>query len=153
MRIAVCDDDEREISRIRELITEYQVSRKIPVDCHYFMNSTDFLCELKGGEYDLVLLDVLMPGTGGIGAAQELRRLDENVRLIFVSASPEFAVESYSVGAYYYLLKPVSADSFFKLLDKVRGELSVQTEQGFIIEQGRRWQDCFFSACLCGGDQ
>ncbi len=146
MRIAVCDDDEREISRIRELMTEYQVSRKISVDCHYFMNSTDFLCELKGGEYDLVLLDVLMPGTGGIGAAQELRKLDENVRLIFVSASPEFAVESYSVGAYYYLLKPISADSFFKLLDKVRGELSVQTEQGFIIKSREGVGRIVFSA-------
>lgn len=134
MRIAVCDDDEREISRIRELITEYQISRNETIECRYFANSTDFLCELKGGEYDLVLLDVLMPGVSGIQAAQELRGLDKNVRLIFVSASPEFAVESYRVGAYYYLLKPIEADSFFTLLDKVKGELSAQTEQGFILK-------------------
>ncbi len=134
MRIAVCDDDEREISRIRKLITEYQISRNETIECQYFTNGTDFLCELKGGEYDLVLLDILMPGISGIKIAQELRELDKNVRFIFVSASPEFAVESYRVGAYYYLLKPVEADSFFALLDKVKGELSVQTEQGFILK-------------------
>lgn len=134
MWIAVCDDDEQEVSRIGKLIAEYQISRKKPINCRYFMNGIDFLCELKGGEYDLVLLDVLMPGIGGIQAAQELRRLDKNVRLIFVSASPEFAVESYSVGAYYYLLKPINADSFFELLDKVGGELSAQPEQGFILK-------------------
>lgn len=111
MRIAVCDDDEQEISRVGKLITEYQISRKESIDCHYFKSSTDFLCELRGGEYDLVLLDVLMPGANGIQTAQELRELDKNVRLIFVSASPEFAVESYSVGAYYYLLKPIEADA------------------------------------------
>ncbi len=134
MRIAVCDDDEREVSRIGKLITEYQISREEFIECHYFTNSIDFLCELKGGEYDLVLMDILMPGTNGIKAAQEIRELDKNVRLIFVSASPEFAVESYSVGAYYYLLKPIDTDSFFALLDKIGGELSVQVEQGFIVK-------------------
>lgn len=134
MRIAVCDDDEMEISRIRKLITKYQLSREENMDCHYYMNSTDFLCELRGGEYDLVLLDVLMPGVGGIQTAQELRKLDRNVRLIFVSRSTEFAVESYSVGAYYYLLKPVDEDSFFALLDKIGGELSAQVEQGFVLK-------------------
>lgn len=119
MRIAVCDDDEQDISRIGELLAEYQISREDTIDCRYFMNSTDFLCELRGGEYDLVLLDVLMPGAGGIRAAQELRELDKNVRLVFVSSSPEFAVESYSVGAYNYLLKPIDKASFFSLLDKI----------------------------------
>lgn len=134
MRIAVCDDEEREISHIGKLITEYEISRGETVECHYFMNSTDFLCDLRGGEYDLILLDVLMPGIGGIQAAQEMRVLDKNVRLIFMSSSPEFAVESYSVGAYYYLLKPIDKNSFFVLLDKIAGELSMQVEKGFVLK-------------------
>lgn len=134
MRIAVCDDEEQEISRIGKLIAEYQASREQVIDCRYFTNGTDFLCEFKGGEYDLVVMDVLMPGVGGIQAAQELRELDRNVRLIFVSASPEFAVESYRVGAYYYLLKPLDSEPFFTLLDKIGAELSGQTEQGFIVK-------------------
>lgn len=98
MRIAVCDDEEQEISRIGKLIAEYQESRKLAMDCRFFSNGTDFLCKFKGGEFDLVVLDIRMPGFGGIQAAQELRELDRNVRLVFVSASPEFAVESYRVG-------------------------------------------------------
>lgn len=133
MRIAVCDGDERGVSHIRKLITEYRISREEHIECRYFTNSTDFLCELRGGEYDLVLLDVLMPGGDGIRAAQELRELDKNVRLILVSASAESAAESYSVGAYYYLLKPIDADAFFALLDKIGGELSVQADQGLIL--------------------
>lgn len=134
MRIAVCDDDERDVSRIGKLLAEYRISREESIDCHCFTNSTDFLCELRAGEYDLVLLDVLMPGVSGIQAAQELRELDQNVRLVFVSASPEFAVESYSVGAYYYLLKPIEAVPFFALLDKIGKELSTQAEQGFVLK-------------------
>ena len=134
MRIAVCDDDEREINHLSELITEYQLSRGVSLDCHFFHNSVDFLCDVKCGEYDLVLLDVVMPGISGIKAAQELREKDKNVKLIFISLSPEFAVESYSVDAYHYLLKPVDANALFSLLDKAGKELSTQEEQGFVLK-------------------
>ena len=118
MRIAVCDDDEKELSRFMELIKEYQLSRGITHDCRYFRSSTEFLCDIRGGEYDLVLLDVIMPGINGVEVARGLREADKNVKLIFVSSSPEFALESYSVGAYYYLLKPADADLLFSLLDR-----------------------------------
>ncbi|MBD5528687.1 MAG: response regulator [Lachnospiraceae bacterium] len=134
MRIAVCDDDECEIDHLSELITEYQLSRGVSVECHFFHNSIDFLCDMKGGEYDLVVLDVVMPGESGIKVARELREKDKNVKLIFISLSPEFAVESYSVDAYHYLLKPIDMDALFPLLDKVKKELSIQEEQGFVLK-------------------
>lgn len=134
MRIAVCDDDELEIDHLSKLIAEYQSSRGVSFECHFFHNSIDFLCDIKGGEYDFVLLDVVMPGVSGIKAAQELREKDKNVKIIFISLSPEYAVESYSVDAYHYLLKPVSADALFPLLDKAVKELCVQEEQGFVLK-------------------
>lgn len=133
MRIVICDDDERELSRLSELIAEYQASRGKDMDCHMYGNGTDFLCETGSGEYDLVLLDVLMPGVNGMQAARELRKRDKNVRIILLSAAPEFAVESYSVGAYHYLLKPADKDLLFELLDRVEGELAVQSGQGFLL--------------------
>ena len=105
MRIAICDDDEQELARLSELIAKYQLNSGENIDCRSFQNSTDFLCGQKGGEYDLILLDASISGKSGVQAARELRERDRNVEIIFVSSSPEFAVESYSVGAYYYLLK------------------------------------------------
>lgn len=134
MRIAICDDDEMELARLSKLIANYQTNRGIKIDCHSFHNGIDFLCNIKGGEYDLVLLDVLMPGMNGIQVAQELRALDGNVKLIFISSSSEFAMESYSVGAYHYLLKPTDADALYPLLDKAHSELSVQKEQKLILK-------------------
>lgn len=134
MRIAICDDDEQELSHLVELITEYQLSRGVSNDCRFFNNSIDFLSDMRGGEYDLVLLDVIMPGLSGVQVAQELRELDKNVRFIFISSSPKFAVESYKVGAYYYLLKPADAASLFPLLDRVVSELFMQKEQGFVLK-------------------
>lgn len=135
MRIAVCDDDEQELTHLMKLIGQYQSSRGISNDCRFFNNSTDFLCDMKGGEYDLILLDILMPGVSGIQVARELRELDKNVKLIFISSSPKYAMESYRVGAYYYLLKPADAASLFPLLDKVGSELFMQREQGFVLKE------------------
>lgn len=134
MRIAVCDDDEQERTCLSEMITEYRLNRGGNLDCLFFHNGTEFLCNVKGGEYDLVLLDVLMPGVSGMQVAQELRELDKNVKIIFISSSSEFAIESYSVGAYHYLLKPVDADSLFRLLDRARSELSMQPEKEFVLK-------------------
>lgn len=135
MRIAVCDDDEQELAHFSELMTKYQASRGISFNCCYFHTGTDLLWNMKGGEYDLVLLDALMPGVNGIETAKELRELDKNVKIVFVSVSAEFALESYSVGAYYYLLKPVDIDSLFSLLDKAADELAIQKEQGFVLKR------------------
>lgn len=134
MRIAVCDDDELELDHLSELMKEYQLSRMLSLECYFFHNSIDFLCEVKSGEYDLVLLDVVMPGINGIKAAQELREKDRNVRFVFISLSPEYAVESYRVDAYHYLLKPVDADLLFPLLDKVEKELSARETRGFMVK-------------------
>lgn len=134
MRVAVCDDDEWELAHFSELLTEYQSSRGVDLKCHFFHNSIDFLSEVKGGEYDLVLLDAVMPGVSGIKAAQELREKDKNVKIIMVSLSPEYAVDSYLVDAYHYLLKPVEGDVLFPVLDKVGKELAVQDKQGFVLK-------------------
>lgn len=134
MRIAVCDDDEKELDHFMNLIEEYQLNRGINHECRFFHNSIDLLCNIKGGEYDLILLDVVMLGISGVQAAQEIRERDKNVKIIFVSSSAEFAVSSYSVGAYYYLLKPVDVDSLFPLLDRVERELFMQDEQGLVLK-------------------
>ncbi len=134
MRIAICDDDERDLAHLLEMIAEYQSSRGVNMDCRSFHNGTEFLCDMKGGTYDLVFLDIFMQGVSGLQIAQELRAMDANAKFVFVSASSEFAVESYRMGAYYYLLKPVDASSLFMLLDKALRELSIQKERGFILK-------------------
>lgn len=136
MRLAICDDEARELERLCALLQEYEISRGAELSVCSFQSAVDLLNGMKGGEYDLLLLDVLMPGFGGIQAARELRELDKSVRILFLTASPEYAVESYAVGAYHYLLKPATAKTLFPLLDKMRAELNVQEEE-FLLLKGR----------------
>ncbi len=55
----------------------------------------------------------------GLTAAHEIRGFDPAVKTIFLTSSPEFAVDSYAVNAHYYLLKPGTADKLFPILDRI----------------------------------
>ena len=81
----------------------------------------------------LIVLDVMMPGENGIDTAREIRRYDQSMKIIFLTSSAEFAVESYTVGAYFYQLKPIWQESFFRLLDSVIAECAKSGSMSLIL--------------------
>ena len=65
---------------------------------------------------DLILLDIMMPGLNGMDAAREIRGFDKAADIIFLTSSPGFAYDSYSVQALEYLLKPIRAMTLYPIL-------------------------------------
>lgn len=87
---------------------------------------------------DLIILDVIMPLLNGMDAAKEIRSNDPLVPLIFLSSSREFAVDSYEVKAFHYLIKPVDREKLFPILDEFlrtcqlhKSTYTAQTADGF----------------------
>ncbi|MBQ2881418.1 MAG: response regulator transcription factor [Clostridia bacterium] len=120
IKIAFCDDDITVLDDIRVLFNRYKVENDRDICYADFRSPWDLLAEIEhGNRFDIIFLDVLMPGENGIDTAAEIRNYDSNVKIIFLTSSAEYAVQSYTVGAYYYQLKPISADSFFRLMDSV----------------------------------
>ena len=119
MRIAICDDDKRELLQIVTLVESFRHERKAELTYTSFQNATDLLVSMESGDYDLLLLDVLMPGVNGMQAAREIREHNSRTEIVFLTSSPEYAVESYSVRAHHYLLKPATEDKLFPVLDRL----------------------------------
>ena len=123
IQIAFCDDDQTVLDQLSALLEKYRAQRCVQIQCTAFHSPLDLLAEIeKGTRYDILFLDVIMPAENGITAAKEIRRYDNVVKIIFLTSSAEFAVESYVVGAYFYQLKPIWEDSFFRLMDSVIAE-------------------------------
>ena len=119
-KIAFCDDEHSVLGELCKHMDKYQTERRELFEYRTFNSPIDLLTEIeKGGHYDILFLDVLMPGVNGIDVAKEIRQSDSNVKIIFLTSSSEFAVESYTVGAYYYRLKPIQGADIFKLMDSV----------------------------------
>ncbi len=119
MKIAICDDDKNELFRILSVLADYQTQRNIEFSYKPFDNSTELASNLLQEHYDIYLLDVVMPGLNGIELAKEIRSSDKAADIIFLTSSPEFAVESYTVKASNYLVKPVSRDRLVEALDDI----------------------------------
>ena len=129
VKIAFCDDDLSVLNELRVLLDQYRVERNQEIEYAAFQSPLELLAQIeKGTRFDILFLDVLMPGETGIDAAAEIRRYDTNVKIIFLTSSGEYAVQSYTVGAYFYQLKPIWAESFFRLMDSAVA--ACEKEQG-----------------------
>lgn len=133
-RIAFCDDDAALLHQMQDFLEQYRTLRGVQLELAPYTKPMELLADIEAGvRFDVLFLDVLMPGINGINAAREIRRYDTAVQIIFVTSSSEFAVQSYVVGAYYYQLKPIWKDSFFRLTDAVLAECRKRTQHSLIL--------------------
>lgn len=134
IRIAFCDDDINALNEMQGLLDRYCRERGCEIAPTAFRSSVELLAEMeRGARFDVLFLDILMPGQNGIEAAGEIRSYDTNVKIVFLTASPEFAVESYAVRAYSYQLKPLKAENFFQVLDAALEECRRERESSLIL--------------------
>ncbi len=82
-------------------------------------NAAQAMEMLRRQRFDLLLLDVRMPGADGVALAQALRGLPDPPPVVFVSAHADHAVEAFEVEAVDYLTKPVRLERLQQALQKV----------------------------------
>lgn len=134
-RIAVCEDDPRCRMQTVAMVEKWLRGRSAPEGNVVVFESGQALLDAlaEGEQFDLYLLDVLMPGPNGIETGAELRRLELPSEIIYLSSSPDFAVDSYGVGAFFYLLKPVEEGKLFDVLDKAAARLTLRHGASIIV--------------------
>ena len=134
IKIAFCDDDLSVLKELSILMDRYRVERNQDITYAAFHSPLELLAEVeRGTELDIIFLDVLMPGQNGISTAKEIRKYDTLVKIIYLTSSAEYAVDSYSVGAYFYQLKPIWQESFYRLMDSVLSECRRNEEKSLIL--------------------
>ena len=134
LQIAVCDDNIDELSNMVQLINLYRTTKNINCEYAVFPNGLDLVSNLeKGKRFDIYCLDIIMPGFSGIDVAKEIRNLDKTAPILFFTSSPEYALESYSVKAINYVLKPISKDKFFFTFDEILERIKAEEKEDAII--------------------
>ena len=134
IKIAFCDDDSLVLNEIEVLLDKYRVERNREIEYVAFDSPLNLLYEFeRGTRFDILFLDVLMPGENGINVAAEIRNYDSDVKIIFLTSSSEFAVQSYTVDAYFYQLKPIKKDALFSLMDSVIAECEKEQTSSLIL--------------------
>ncbi|MFI3171622.1 MAG: LytTR family DNA-binding domain-containing protein [Eubacteriales bacterium] len=116
MRIAICDDDIKELAIISTMVEQFKEVHCPTLIYEVFNSPKSLLSKVINQEFDILLLDIVMPNMTGIELAQVIRTFDKNLPIIFLTTSPEFAIASYRVHAKDYLLKPIDQHLFFDVL-------------------------------------
>ncbi len=136
LEIAICDDEPQEIETANRNIQSYLSSHpELNADISVFTSAMELLYQMeKKVNFDILLLDICMPGILGIEAAQQLRKDGNGSRIIFLTTSREYAVEAFSVNAVHYLLKPYSASDFSEAMDKAVRMTEKSSEQHLSVK-------------------
>ncbi|MBQ2047787.1 MAG: response regulator transcription factor, partial [Schwartzia sp.] len=85
-------------------------------------------------DYDIVFMDVDLPGMDGFKAAKKLRERDKEVALFFVTYLAQYAIRGYEFDAEDYILKPLKYESFALKLKKVLARIKTDTETSVLIK-------------------
>ena len=111
IQIAIVEDDAAARVRIRECLDYVAAENQIVFDIHEYCSGFSFIGQYVPG-FDIVFMDIEMPGMNGMDAARALRKMDSNVVLIFVTNMAQYAISGYEVDALDFVLKPVNKYSF-----------------------------------------
>ncbi|MGT2784642.1 LytR/AlgR family response regulator transcription factor [Streptococcus merionis] len=132
-RIAICDDDISQVGFLESQILSYFEEIGIPNEIDGYHRGEKLIKSIVNQRinYQLIFLDIEMNGFNGIETAKILRKIDKNFLLIYVTSYEQYALESFEVFPFRYLIKPVSAKELRKVLKHSLIELSGKQEYLF----------------------
>lgn len=135
MRIAVVEDDAMSRDIIVSHLLRYQVDHGTRFDISTFTDGAELLAVYRS-DFDVLLLDIEMERVSGMTAASRIREVDQDVAIVFITNSPQYAISGYEVRALSYLLKPVSYGAFAQEIDRVLAQHRARERRSLLFQEG-----------------
>jgi two-component system, OmpR family, response regulator len=111
MKVLLVDDE----IKFATMLAKRLALRGIDID--YVFTGKDAIIKAKTQGYDVAILDVKMPGIGGIELGQKLKELDPNTKIVFLTGhGSKIDFDTGSAKAAYYLAKPIQIDELITIL-------------------------------------
>lgn len=134
-KIAICDDEPLHIDKIRNILLDEETDNY--TDPAVLLNAIT-----ADKRYDVLFLDIMMPEIDGISLARELRELDEDMLIVFITSKIEFMQTGYEVRAFRYLLKEQIEAGLPKIWKDIEKELLDRADTYFTYEFERKTYRC-----------
>ncbi|MDW7655976.1 MAG: LytTR family DNA-binding domain-containing protein [Bacillota bacterium] len=131
VRIGICDDNPEDILDLSKALYAYEPSFEIAT----YSDGESLLDDCKDPDviFDLLFMDINMPGMNGITTAGEIRSHLLDVKIIFISSSNEHYPEAYDVFAFNYMIKPVNPEKLRLILDQALAGMILERRQKYFF--------------------
>ena len=126
-KIAICDDEDLFIDGLKENLERYAAETGREFCLFTYHDGSELLQEYRV-DYDLIFMDIKMERLDGLKAAEEIRRMDSAVGLVFLTSLKQYVWKGYEYGAVNYLLKPVRYGVLKMELDRFFGRYQGKDE-------------------------
>lgn len=136
-KLLIADDEHLECDAIELLVTR----ANLPLQCFKAKNGHEAIKIAKLQNPEIIFLDIKMPGLDGIETAKQIRAINEDCQIVFLTAwsTFELAQQAIRLGASEYLVKPVKSKDVYNLLDKlilnINKEKTLQKQQAGDIRE------------------
>ena len=107
VKIAICDDEEKAVALHEKIVETCLQAQGVGYEITNYTQSCNLLCDITddGLFYDLILLDIEMPGISGMELPQRIKSFLPNVKIIFVTSHTEYAIDAFELSIFRYVPK------------------------------------------------
>ena len=129
MKIAVCDDDKKDIARLKKLIEAYDAYNNVGFSILEYESGSELLRDFSNGDYvDIIFLDINMDDIDGLSVAKKIREEMDDVPIVLVTAFMNYALEGYKVRASRFLIKDDLDKTFDECMDDICKDIRKKTK-------------------------
>lgn len=127
IHIAIVEDEQLFVDQLKEFIGIYQEESGNEINITVFNDGEDITEDYKA-EFDIILMDIQMQFMDGMTAAEHIRKKDQEVIIMFITSTTQYAIKGYEVNALDYIVKPVTYFSLSQKLDRAIEHIKSKTE-------------------------
>ena len=133
LRMAIVDDCPTDAEFVQGFLNNWALERNIIIHVVVFSSAESFLFRYaEDKEWDILLLDIEMGNMDGVSLAKKIRQDNNSVQIVFITGFADYISEGYEVSALHYLMKPVSQDKLFAVLDRAVSALQ-KSERALLL--------------------
>ena len=114
MRVICVDDEQSVLDNFEIRVSNFTQIQSL----HLFTDAKEALEWVKKNPVDVAFLDIEMGGINGVDLARRLKEIDRDIRIFFVTAYEQYALEAFKVDALGYILKPYSGQDLLEAFEK-----------------------------------
>lgn len=122
IKIAIVEDEELYAKQLNEYLRQYERENGEAIKVTIYSDG-DRIVDKYQSQYDIILMDIEMKFMDGMSAAEEIRKIDTEVVIIFITNMTQYAIRGYAVDALDYVLKPVSYFALSQRLNRAIGRM------------------------------
>lgn len=141
IKIAICDDDNVTLLQNEVLVKSYLGKLNIIAEIETYSSSEFLQYDIQENKFfDLLLMDIEMPGKSGMDIAREVKKISPESLIIFITSHSEYAIDSFELSVFRYIPKDNIDEKLFLAVKDALTYIELQKDKTYVIATPTRYE-------------